>query len=376
MKATTLASIERYFRKPITAYLPSKFVISKYSKERQDFLKKLEEDIPKESYIPPESLSCDLWGIKFRSPIINAAGMFKNGECYETVYRQGAGGFLGGTGTWNSREGNIWINPKNKNDIIYLPFTPYPRSNSSSNWLGLPNNGDEANSIKIKNFKRIEGFPIGWSVASSPDKKEEEKLECLVKGMKNFDDARIDWLEINGRCPNTVHDDEYDKLEIMLEYVSDNFLMKRKRHLPVVVKFSNDTRLEDVPYILDLLFDLRFDGVNFGNTSQNYEKHREKIHSKERKLYDFFTKSIGGAISGEPLKEDSLALCKTAINYKRKRGSVQEFHVIRTGGIETIKDIQESERVRISLNQWYTGYFENFSKHGHSIYKWLFKNFK
>ena len=371
MKATTLVNIERYFRKPITAYLPPKFVVSKYSKGRQDFLKKLEKDIPKESYIPPESLSRDLWGIKFRSPIMNAAGMFKNGECYKTVYMQGAGGFIGGTGTWNSREGNTWINPKNKNDIIYLPFTPYPRSNSSSNWLGLPNNGDLANQARIKNLRKIKGFPIGWSVMSSPDKNGKEKLEYLVRGMKLLENVGIDFIELNVSCPNTVNDDEYDKLEIVLEYVSDNFLKKRKAHIPVQAKFSNDTKLEDIPYIMDLLFDLRFDGVNFGNTSKNYEKHREKIHPKERKLYDFFTEFIGGGISGEPLKEDSLALCKTAINYKNKRGSVQEFHVIRTGGIETIKDIQESERVGISLNQWYTGYFKNFSKHGHDVYKWL-----
>ena len=40
--------------------------------------------------------------------------------------------------------------------------------------------------------------------------------------------------------------------------------------------------------------------------------------------------------------------------------------------IETLKDIQESEKAGISLNQWYTGYFENFAKHGHDVYDKLF----
>jgi hypothetical protein len=49
--------------------------------------------------------------------------------------------------------------------------------------------------------------------------------------------------------------------------------------------------------------------------------------------------------------------------------TTQEFHVIRTGGIESKQDLEDSERAGISLNQWFTGYFENFARYGHNVYK-------
>ena len=105
MRATKLAKWESKLRFIITK-LPPQIVISKYSSWRLDFLAKLKEEIPSETYLPPKELSKELWGICFRTPIMNSAGMFKNGECYEMVAKQGAGAYLGGTGTWNSRRGN------------------------------------------------------------------------------------------------------------------------------------------------------------------------------------------------------------------------------------------------------------------------------
>ncbi len=95
MKATNIAYLESKVRSLITKLGP-KLVVSTYSSGRLSFLEKLKEDVPSEaeSYVPHESLSKELWGIRFRSPIMNAAGMFKNGECYEIVAKQGAGAYL------------------------------------------------------------------------------------------------------------------------------------------------------------------------------------------------------------------------------------------------------------------------------------------
>jgi len=373
MKATTLAKLERHIRKQFVLLFPPRFVISQYSKKRQDFLKRFEEDIPKIVYSPPEKFSTTLWDIKFNSQIMNAAGMFKNGECYQTVAMQGAGAYKGGSTTWNRRVGNSWKDKKGRE--ILQPFVPLPRSKAALNFLGLPNDGDEINSSRVSKLERINNCPVGWSISTSPDIKGEEKLEKLVSGMRLYDKAGVDWIEVNGKCPNTNHDDEYDNLEIMLPYISDNFLRQRQRNIPVVVKLSADTELKEIPYLMDLLFDLRFDGVNFGNTSINYQKHRPKIHPKERALYDFFTQNIGGALSGKLIEEDNFNLCKAAATYKKKRGTVQEFHIIRTGGIiGTWKDIQESKQAGISLNQFFTGYWESFAKHGHNVYKNLLEH--
>ncbi len=368
MKATTLSSWESRLR-PFITKLPPRIIISRYSSGRLDFLAKLKEEVPSKSYNPLEELSRELWGIKFRSPIMNAAGMFKNGECYEMVARQGAGAYLGGTGTWNSRSGN-------EKEGIYLPFVPYPKSHSASNWLGLPNDGDEVNSQRAKQLERSGNTPIGWSIMGSPDFQGEEKLRYLVEGIRLYAQAGVDFLEINESCPNTAHGrPQDDDLANRLRYVKEHFLDQRTRRLPVVVKFSNDTEAEQLPALLDLLFELSYDGVNFGNTSTAYYRRKERIEPNERKLYDFYTQTFGGGVSGKPLRESSLELASQAVEYAKAGQPSQEFHVIRTGGVETLEDIQESERAGIFLNQWYTGYFENFAKHGHDIYRELFNSY-
>ena len=367
MKATTLANLESKLR-PLLTKLPAKTVVSQYSKGRLVFLAKLKEDITSETYAPPEYLSRQLWGIRFRAPIMNSAGMFKNAECYEMVSRQGAGAYLAGTGTWNPRKGN-------EKEGIYLPFVPYPRSHSASNWLGLPNDGDEVNSQRAQKLERIADTPVGWSIMGSPDFQGEEKLRYLVQGMRLYEQAGVDFLEINESCPNTAHGrPQDDDMTNRLKYLKEHFLDQRTRRLPVVVKFSNDTEAGQLPALLNILFKLGYDGVNFGNTSTDYARRKERIELNERKLFDFYTQTFGGGVSGRPLRESSLELAGRAVEYTRVGPPSQEFHVIRTGGIETLEDIQESERAGISLNQWYTGYFENFAKHGHEVYRELFNS--
>ena len=366
MKATTLTKLERMVR-PLATKLPPRTVVSTYSKGRRHILEKLKEDIPTETYSPPEDLSRTLWGIEFRSPIMNAAGMFKNGESYEIVSRQGAGAYLGGTGTWNSRQGN-------NGEGIYLPFTPYPISHSASNWLGLPNDGDEVNSARAENLFSSTYTPLGWSVMGSPDFNGEEKLDFLIRSMKLYEQAGVDFLEINESCPNTGYESlEGDELTKRLAIIKSNFLDKRTRNLPVIVKFSNDTDINDLSELLDTLFKLGYNGANFGNTSTDYENRRKKINPSERKLFDFFSSKFGGGVSGRPLRESSLELSARAVEHLRAGPPTQEFHIIRTGGIESWQDIQDSEDAGVPLNQWYTGYFEGFSKDGHDVYKNLFE---
>ena len=210
---------------------------------------------------------------------------------------------------------------------------------------------------------------------ASSDLDRESKLIYLVKSMFLYTQAGVDFIEINESCPNTERTKSQDStLEDRLKYIKENFLDKRQRRLPVIVKFSNDTSLEQVPELLDLLFELGYDGVNFGNTSTNYKKRRIGISPSETKLYDFFTNTFGGGVSGRPLRESSLELCTKAVQHLKERDPKQDFHVIRTGGIETAEDIRQSEEAGIKLNQWFTGYFDNFALHGHNLYRELYKS--
>ena len=302
-------------------------------------------------------------------------------------HSQGAGGYLGGTGTANARIGN-------EKEGIKLPFAPYPRSGAASNWLGLPNDGDninleragrltfEKNAIKcvIKDRTYTKVHPIGWSVMGSPDYQGKEKLEKLVGSMCKYEKAGVDFLENNESCPNTAHGTpQSEGLEDRLKYVKEQFLDQRlttRPRIPVVVKFSNDTLIEQVPALLDVLFKLGYDGINFGNTSINYAYHEKSIAPQERRLYNYFTSTFGGGVSGRPLKEVSLALCAAAVEYRDAGPPSHEFHVIRTGGIDSGKDLFESDQAGVSLNQWFTGYFDNLSFFSHRAYWHVYKEYR
>ncbi len=362
MKATSLAKWESKVR-PLVRMLPPKAVVQMYSKKRLEFLDKLRSEIPEESYAPPHSLTRVLWGLKFQGPLMNAAGMFKNGECYDMVEKQGAAAYLGGTGVWNPRKGN-------DREGIHLPFAPYPTSHAASNFLGLPQDGDKFNSNRAALIKMNSKIPIGWSLMGSPDLQGEERLIHLIHCLKLYDQAGVDFVEMNESCPNTQHGKpQDDDLAKRLRYIKEKFLDTKERKLPLIVKFSNDTQLTQVPALLDLLCSLGYSGVNFGNTSTAYDERRKEIDPSERKLYDFFTQTFGGGLSGRPLKQSSLELCTTASSYLKSGPPSQEFHIIRTGGIESAQDLIESDKAHISLNQWFTGHWEAFSQHGHDLYK-------
>ena len=89
-----MARLEAGFR-PFLTRLPPSLAVRLYSRGRGVFLPRLAATPPRQAFVPPAELAVTLWGVKFRSPILNAAGMFKNGEGYALVARQGGRRLLG-----------------------------------------------------------------------------------------------------------------------------------------------------------------------------------------------------------------------------------------------------------------------------------------
>ncbi|ROL57641.1 hypothetical protein D9V84_02660 [Bacteroidetes/Chlorobi group bacterium Naka2016] len=339
-----------------------------YSYARKFFLNRLVNEKPEQIQLPSE-LKRTFWGIEFRSPLFNAAGMFKSGKGYELACRQSAGAFLAGTVTPKPRFGNY------RNWILH-PFVPYPVSKSSSNWMGLPNPGVRKVLDELQQVQKQKGVPIGLSLAA--DGNDMQDLKALCEALFEAEKTNIDFVELNESCPNVDHNgldltglDE--NFITRLEYISENFLQKRKRNLPVILKLSNDFDSKFIPTLLKILTDLQFDGLNFGNTSTNYSECRSRIFPKELNTFDFFTRKFGGGVSGLPLKDKSYNLTSTASNCLQKINLPREFHIVRTGGIFNFEDYQKSAELGVSLFQWFTGYFENFTNFGHKLYQKFFK---
>ena len=174
--AARLARLEAGLR-PILTRLPPSWAVRLYSRGRRSFLPLWAGAPPARAYPPPPELAVELWGIRFGSPILNAAGMFKNGDGYALAARQGAGGWLAGTTTARERQGNLRAG-------IATPFAPYPRSHAASNWLGLPNPGHAAVAKHLASLEKVAGCPIGASLSADPDPaiSVDEKLDGLVRG--------------------------------------------------------------------------------------------------------------------------------------------------------------------------------------------------
>lgn len=367
MDAEQLARWEGAARPYLARVLPGPVVTRLYSAGREAFLDRYVEESVEKPYTPPQEYHRELWGIAFQSPLMNAAGMFKDGRGYEVVAAEGAGAYLAGTVTPSPRDGN-------EKGGIGRPFTPLPASDAAVNWLGLPNDGYTTVAERLAGIERQEGCPVGVSLAGDPERPADESQTSLLEGLHLFADVdTVDFLEINESCPNTGEERLLESgLADRLAYLEDGFLEARRDTPPVVVKFSNDTETEQVPELVNLLLEHGYDGVNFGNTSTAYDTHQDAVAEEEHRLYDYFTDTFGGGVSGEPLRERSLELSRRAVNRVETVDVSQDFNVVRTGGIREPGHVRNSEEAGVSLNQWYTGMFDAFASDGHDLYREFF----
>lgn len=359
------ASLEHRLRGVVSA-LPPAMAVRLFSAGRTAFAKRFAGDVPSEHFQPPANLGVSALGLSFRLPLWNAAGMFKGGEAYDVVVAQGAGAYVAGTTTSRVRAGNV-------RDGVKWPAVPYAYSHASSNWMGLPNAGHRAVASRLEKLARVPGCPIGASVSAEPGLDPDVALDELVDGVQMYADAGVDYIELNESCPNVPGHTNHEALDAdllrRLDVIASRVLSQRRRHLPVVVKFSNDTSVEQMPGVVNALHERGFNGIIIGNTSTRYAEHAAMIDARDRALYDHFTSMYGGGISGAPLRAASLALCGVALAARSACGAESTFEVIRCGGVAGAEDIAASAAIGVRLNQWYVGYFEAFGRVGHRVYR-------
>ncbi len=345
--------------------LPFHLSVALSSWGRRHLWKLLAERVPATVTTPPPHAARHLWGLCFRAPLFNAAGMFKYGEGYELAYRQGAGAYLAGTATDLPRRGRISAG-------ICQPFASYPRSRAALNALGLPNPGHSALARRIARLPRYPGFPIGVSVAVDPELPPEEALPRLLGGLRQYVDAGVDFIELNESCPNVPHNASWRAVEFRLRWLAEHFLQRRERFVPVVVKVSLDLSPEMLTVLLHLLLYLGYDGITLGNTSTAYEALLPAIAPEEQPAYSHFWQRFGGGISGAPLRERRRELIRLASAWLAQSRPEREFHLIAAGGILCPDDLTAALADGASLAQWYTGYLFALAEHGDALYRHMY----
>ncbi len=349
-KAFVAASLDHLIRPKLSQFLPPDKFVQVYSRVRPWFLDMLASCRP-EAYIPQEKV--DVHGLTFRNCLMNAAGLDKDGELLAFNYLMGAGGGVIGTVLPEPWSGNLI----RALDRYANPWTPLPRSRSAINSLGLPHHGVEYARDNIMKFRHIfqpVDFPIIGSVMGHPNHKDEQAkingiLYCLEVLL-----PLVDGIEVNESCPNTAHSDQ--GLERRLHAVlgaRDYHYERTGVHKPVWVKMRDVGNAE---YTVEFLTKMGIDGIVLTNTQINYSELRRNVHPKDLALFDYYTKTHKGGVSGPIIRSFVYSQVAAAVGAIEKQKS--RLVVTDVGGIENYSDINHARNLNpniVKLHEWLTG---------------------
>ena len=275
-------------------------------------------------------LEREVFGIKFPNPVGLAAGFDKNAEIYKQMHDHGFGFVEIGTVTPKPQDGN----PKKR--IFRLV-----NDDAIINRLGFNNDGVDqiVNRLK-KNINVIIGGNIGKNKDTPNEKAADDYLICF---QKLYD--HVDYFAVNVSSPNTPHLRDLQNTEglrsILIPLIDEN---KKRLNKPILLKISPDLNNSDIVSIVDLIQELKIDGIITTNTTLS----REKLKS-DNKL-----KSQKGGLSGAPLRNRSTEVI--SLIHKYSKGNVP---IIGVGGIMSADDALEKLNAGASLIQVYTGFIYN-----------------
>ena len=275
-------------------------------------------------------LEREVFGIKFPNPVGLAAGFDKNAEIYKQMHDHGFGFIEIGTVTPKPQDGN----PKKR--IFRLV-----NDDAIINRLGFNNDGVDqiVNRLK-KNINVIIGGNIGKNKDTPNEKAADDYLICF---QKLYD--HVDYFAVNVSSPNTPHLRDLQNTEglrsILIPLIDEN---KKRLNKPILLKISPDLNNSDIVSIVDLIQELKIDGIITTNTTLS----REKLKSNNK------LKSQKGGLSGAPLRNRSTEVI--SLIHKYSKGNVP---IIGVGGIMSADEALEKLSAGASLIQVYTGFIYN-----------------
>ncbi|NBU99551.1 MAG: quinone-dependent dihydroorotate dehydrogenase, partial [Spirochaetia bacterium] len=277
------------------------------------------------SYNSPR-LQTEVAGIKFLNPLGMAAGFDKTGELYPFLGQLGFGHVEVGTITGEAQPGN----PKPR-------IFRYEKEEALINRMGFNNPGAEYAFETISKQKKtiIRGINAGKTKLVSP----ENAIADYVKTFKILTPL-ADYGVINISSPNTPGLRGFQEKESFItlingikEGLGGNF------PLPMFVKLAPDLEFFALEELLDIILDIKLDGVILTNTTINPSV-----------LPNYSNLETGG-ISGKVLREKSTQFIRKAYNKLQKR-----IPIIGVGGIYDGESALEKIKAGANLIQIYTAY--------------------
>ncbi|MFC5995708.1 quinone-dependent dihydroorotate dehydrogenase [Pseudonocardia hispaniensis] len=282
-------------------------------------------------------LRTQVMGIDFPTPLGLAAGFDKNAVGARALARLGFGYVEIGTVTARQQPGN----PRPR--LFRLP-----EDHALINRMGFNNDGAKAVADRLRALRDgpgervVLGVNIGKSKAATPD----EAVDDYVRSATLLG-RYADYLVVNVSSPNTpgLRDlQQVSVLEPLLAAVREAMVSTiPARHVPLLVKITNDLASEDIDAVADMALRLGLDGVIATNTTVS----RSGLQTPQAVL-----DGIGaGGLSGRPLSAPGLAVIR---RLRERLGT--EVPIISVGGIESGQDAYTRIRVGASLVQAYTAF--------------------
>jgi dihydroorotate dehydrogenase len=272
-------------------------------------------------------LACEIAGIKFPNKIGLAAGMDKACTCPLAWQGLGFGFAEIGTVTFHAQPGN----PKPR--LFRLV-----KEESLLNRLGFNNPGAKEVAQRLSKLRDSQklfiplGINIGKSKIVDPHETElviEDYLACL-----SLLEQYGDYITINVSSPNTPGLREWQSPKQLSELLAP---IRKATLKPVFLKISPDLSEEALDQIIEVASSLQINGLIATNTTIS----REGSPS--------WAQNEAGGVSGQLLKQKSLAITKAILSKKPK-----SLHLISVGGINCIDDVKQRLDLGVDLIQIYS----------------------
>jgi dihydroorotate dehydrogenase len=281
--------------------------------------------------IEDDSLKRVVFGLTFDNPVGLAAGFDKNASMYNDLAYCGFGFIEVGTVTPLAQPGN------DKPRLFRLKS-----DNAIINRMGFNNGGVEevVKNLKKRQTKLIIGGNIGKNKITPNEDANSDYLKCF-EALYPY----VDYFVVNVSSPNTPNLRELQEKGPLTELLSalKKANERKDKQKPILLKIAPDLTNEQLNDIVEIIQEVKIDGLIATNTTISREKLKESAENLEK---------IGaGGVSGKPLTSRSTEVIRYL--HEKSGGS---FPIIGVGGIHSPEDAIEKLNAGAALIQVYTGF--------------------
>ena|SRR3989344_5420353 len=270
-------------------------------------------------------------GLRYRTPVILAAGFDYNGRLTRILPHVGFGGVEVGSVTARECQGNptpqLQRLPNEKSIIVNK---------------GLRNDGVDKIIQRLKTTPREKDFVIGISIARTNDKRgasTEEGVADYAYSFRKLNEEEVgDYYTINISCPNAYGSEIFIDPKLLPTLLSA--LEKIPCIKPVYIKMPINLVWEKFKELIEIIKDFRIKGLVIGNLNKDYgildEQNRPKKYC--------------GGLSGLPCRDLSTQLIQRVREHYKNR-----FTIFGVGGIASPIDAANKFEAGADLLQLITG---------------------